>query len=83
MGMVKECPIEAIKIMIKKLGITDSAMAETLEISKGNLSDVLKGKKDLPMRCRRLANRRLGINAKIMLMESPYEKMKLDIRGKK
>jgi HTH-type transcriptional regulator/antitoxin HigA len=60
-------PIEALKVEMYEQGLTQSNLAERFGMSKGAISDIINGKKQMSLRFMKFLYKDLGIPADILL----------------
>ncbi|MEO6686570.1 MAG: helix-turn-helix domain-containing protein [Dyadobacter sp.] len=60
-------PIEALKAEMEEQGLTQSNLAERFGMSKGAISEIINGKKQMSVRFMKFLHKDLGIPADILL----------------
>ncbi|QRR04342.1 helix-turn-helix domain-containing protein [Dyadobacter sandarakinus] len=60
-------PIEALKVEMEEQGLTQSALAARFGMSKGSISDIINGKKQMSVRFMKFLHKDLGIPADVLL----------------
>ncbi|WP_439584628.1 helix-turn-helix domain-containing protein [Dyadobacter bucti] len=60
-------PIEALKAEMEEQGLTQSGLAERFGMSKGAISEIINGKKQMSVRFMKFLHKDLGIPAEILL----------------
>lgn len=60
-------PIEALKAEMEEQGLTQSLLAERFGMSKGTISDIINGKKQMSVRFMKFLHNDLGIPAETLL----------------
>lgn len=63
----KLSPIEALKAEMEEQGLTQSNLAERFGMSKGAISEIINGKKQMSVRFMKFLHKDLGIPADILL----------------
>jgi len=60
-------PIEALKAEMEEQGLTQSSLAERFGMSKGTISEIINGKKQMSVRFLKFLHKDLGIPADVLL----------------
>ena len=60
-------PIEALRAEMEEQGLTQSSLADRFGMSKGTVSDIINGKKQMSLRFMKFLHKDLGIPADVLL----------------
>ena len=60
-------PIEAIKYEMQEQGLSQTALAKRIGMSKSTISEIISGKKQMSLNFMRFVHRELGVPANVLL----------------